>query len=215
MLNWQEFIRSEQAKPYYSNLIDLINKDREKHIIYPDKDDIFNAFKLCSLDKVKIVLFGQDPYINGEAHGLSFSIKKDMKVAPSLKNIFKEINNDLGIQNSSGDLTPWAKQGVLLLNSALTVRAGQSNSHANYGWHTFTDEAIKLVNQQDRPIVYLLWGSFARSKKKFITNPKHLVLESAHPSPLSAHNGFFGNKHFSRCNAFLKNNNIEEINWST
>lgn len=224
MNNWKSFIEQEQQKEYYKKLLSLIEEDSKKNIIYPHKNDIFNAFKLCDLKDIKCVILGQDAYINDQiinnktipqAMGLSFSVRKDFQLPPSLKNIFKELKNDLNISNISGDLTVWARQGVLLLNSALTVRKGESNSHANFGWHIFTDEAIKLINEQDRPIVYLLWGSFARSKKKFITNSKHLILESAHPSPLSAHNGFIGNKHFSKCNDFLIKNNIVPIDWKT
>lgn len=215
-MSWKQFIESESKKDYYKIIIDHVQQDAKKHTIYPKHEDIFNAFKYCSLDKVKVVILGQDPYINpGQAHGLSFSVPTDTQLPPSLKNIFKELKSDLGIDTPAhGCLELWARQGVLLLNSTLTVRQGQSNSHKNFGWETFTDAAIKKVNELEQPIVYLLWGSHARSKNKYITNSKHLVLESVHPSPLSAHNGFFGSKPFSQVNKFLIKNNVEPIDWS-
>jgi uracil-DNA glycosylase len=217
LMDWQSFIRSEQSKPYYAELIRLIEEDRKAHTIYPPSKDIFNAFKYCPLDKTNVVIIGQDCYHGpGQAHGLSFSVLPGVPIPPSLRNIFREINNDLGqsYEFPNGCLIPWAKQGVLLLNSILTVRQGEPGSHSQYGWQTFTDNAIKLLNEQDKPIVFLLWGSYSRAKRKLITtNPKHLVLESGHPSPFSQHL-FFGNHHFSKCNDFLISHNIEPINWS-
>ena len=173
--------------------------------------------KYTSFDNVKAVIIGQDPYHGiGQAHGLCFSVKKGVMPPPSLVNIFKEIKNDLGIDNTGkhGELTKWAKNGVLLLNNVLTVREGCANSHRGMGWEEFTDDVIRLLNTREKPMVYLLWGANARAKKKLITNPAHLVLECAHPSPLSAYNGFFGCRHFSKANEFLKNNGLEEIDWS-
>jgi len=214
-MNWKKFIKSESEKDYYKKLTASIVEDGKSHTIYPHHKDIFNAFKYCPLDQVKTVILGQDPYINPrEAHGLSFSVPIGTLIPPSLRNIFKELQDDLSIAKPThGCLTSWAQQGVLLLNSILTVRQGQSNSHRNFGWETFTNAAIELVNQQDHPIAYLLWGQNARNKKNLITNPKHLILEAAHPSPLSAYNGFFGCKHFSKTNNFLIQNNIQPIDW--
>jgi uracil-DNA glycosylase len=176
---------------------------------------MYNAFKLTPLDQVKVVILGQDPYHGAnQAHGLAFSVQPECEVPPSLRNIYKEINSDIGShQFPHGNLTSWAEQGVLLLNTVLTVRANSANSHRDMGWETFTDQVIQTVNEQDRPIVYLLWGSAAKNKKVLITNSKHFVLEAAHPSPLSAYNGFFGCKHFSKANQFLTTNNIQPINW--
>jgi uracil-DNA glycosylase len=216
-MDWQSFIRAEQAKPYYSELVRLIEEDRKAHTIYPPSKDIFNAFKYCPLDKTKVVIIGQDCYHGpGQAHGLSFSVPPGVPIPPSLRNIFKEISTDLGqpYTPSSGCLIPWAKQGVLLLNSVLTVRQGEPGSHSQYGWETFTDNVIKLLNGLDRPIVYILLGAYAKSKGKLITNTKHLQLHASHPSPFSAYNGFFGSKVFSKCNDFLVSNNIQPINWN-
>ena len=179
--------------------------------------DIFNAFKYTSFENVKAVIIGQDPYHGiGQAHGLCFSVKKGVAPPPSLVNIFKEIKSDLGIDNTGkhGELTKWAESGVLLLNNVLTVREAQANSHKGKGWEFFTDNVIKLLNTREKPMVFLLWGANARAKKKLLTNPAHLVLECAHPSPLSAYNGFFGCRHFSRANEFLKSHGIDEIDWS-
>ena len=179
-------------------------------------NDLYNCFRLTPYDKIKCVILGQDPYHNeGQAHGLCFSVKKGVEPPPSLKNIYKEIKDDLGITEPPefGDLTSWAKEGVLLLNTVLTVRAGAANSHKDCGWQQFTDEVIKKVSDREEPMVFMLWGGNARSKKYLINSKKHLVLECAHPSPLSAYNGFFGCKHFSKCNDFLIKNGKEPINW--
>lgn len=193
-----------------------MRSERGTGIVYPANDSVFNAFKLTPLDKVRVLCLGQDPYVQaGQAHGLAFSVPTGVKPPPSLLNIFKEQRTDLGIEQPSdmGNLEGWARQGVLLLNSVLTVRAGESGSHKQAGWMEFTDGAISLVNQQDRPVVYLLLGSFAKSKRALITNSKHCVITAAHPSPLSAHAGFFGSKVFSRTNAFLEEQDIEPIDW--
>jgi uracil-DNA glycosylase len=178
-------------------------------------NDIFNAFRYTDYNSVRAVIIGQDPYHNeGQAHGLCFSVKKGVQIPPSLVNIYKELQSDLGIPMANhGELTQWAKQGVMLLNSVLTVRAGSAGSHRNKGWEIFTDRAISLLNEREQPIVFILWGGYARAKKSLITNQCHLVLEAAHPSPLSAYNGFFGCKHFSKCNEFLRSLGKEEINW--
>lgn len=179
--------------------------------------DIFNAFKLTSYDSVKAVIIGQDPYHGeGQAHGLSFSVRKGIAPPPSLVNIFKEIKDDVGIDNTGmhGELTKWAENGVLLLNSVLTVRADQARSHRNLGWEEFTSNVINLLNLREKPIVFMLWGADAKAKSALITNPQHLILKAAHPSPLSAYNGFFGCKHFSKANEFLKSRGIEPIDWS-
>lgn len=214
MISWKDFIKGQSSQEYYVKLSKSLRE--EKHQVYPKRKDLFNAFKYCPLDKVSVFLCGQDPYFNeGQAHGLAFSVPPGIVIPPSLRNIFKEINSDLGTNHifPNGCLIPWAQQGVLLLNSVLTVRAGEPNSHKGLGWETFTDNAISLLDKQDRPMTFLLWGSSARSKKRLLSNPKHLILESAHPSPLSAHNGFFGNHHFTKTNQFLKDNGLEPIDW--
>ncbi len=215
MINsYKEFINIEKEKEYYINLKKFVVDEYNKYVCYPPYNDIFNAFKKTPLDKTKVVILGQDPYHEvNQAHGLAFSVLCD-KLPPSLQNIYKEMANDLNVTiNQNGDLTYLARQGVLLLNTSLTVREHIANSHANKGWEIFTDNCLKLLNELDRPIVFILWGRNAISKEKFLNNPKHLVLKSAHPSPLSAYNGFFGSKPFSKTNAFLKKNNIEEIRW--
>lgn len=193
----------------------IIDHEYDTKTIYPPKDYIYNALKLTPYANVKVVIVGQDPYHGeGEAHGLSFSVQKGIKLPPSLKNIYKEIYDDLKIvEPNCGDLSSWAKEGVLLLNSSLTVIKDEPNSHQKIGWEIFTDYIIKLLNLKEEPIVFILWGNFARSKKVFITNPKHLILESAHPSPFSANYGFFGSKPFSKANNFLIKNNLKPINW--
>ena len=185
------------------------------HVVYPPADDIFNAFHFTPLREVKGVILGQDPYHNyGQAHGLSFSVKPGVDIPPSLVNIYKELHDDLGCYiPNNGYLVKWAKQGVLLLNTVLTVRAHQANSHRGIGWEQFTDAAIKILNQQDRPIVFILWGRPAQQKKAMLNNPHHLILEAPHPSPLAAYRGFFGSKPFSQTNAFLEKNGIEPIDW--
>lgn len=203
--------KSENFNKFYNTIMELYKKD----IIYPPRDLIFNALKLTPYKDVKVVIVGQDPYHGeGEAHGLSFSVQKGIKLPPSLKNIYKELQSDLGIEPSkNGDLTKWAKEGVLLLNATLTVKKDTPNSHSKLGWEPFTDYVIKKLNAKNAPIVFILWGNFARSKNKFITNPIHFVIESAHPSPFSANSGFFGSRPFSKTNEFLKKNNIKEIDW--
>lgn len=215
-MTWKDFLNEQSRQDYYLKLSDFLRVEGRKHQVYPQHKDLFNAFEYCSLDKVKICIFGQDPYINpGQAHGLAFSVLPGVDVPPSLRNIFTEIRSDLGTSHVflDGCLIPWAQQGVLLLNSVLTVRAKEPFSHKGKGWETFTDNAISLLNEQDRPMVFLLWGSPAKAKKKLLSNPKHLILESVHPSPLSAYNGFFGSKHFSKTNQFLKDNGLEPIDW--
>jgi uracil-DNA glycosylase len=214
--NWEEIIEEEKQKEYFFTLKEFINKEYSNYNVYPVKEDIFSALKYTPFDKVKIIIIGQDPY-HGEnqAHGLAFSVKPGTKIPPSLLNIFKELSSDLGISVSkTGYLLPWAKQGVLLLNTVLTVRAGEANSHKNKGWEIFTDRIIKELNNDPQPKVFLLWGRPAQEKEKFLTNSAHLVLKAHHPSPLSASRGFFGCKHFSRANTYLKENNLQEINWN-
>lgn len=204
-------MEGEFEKPYYQELRRFLINEYSTKIIYPDMYDIFNALQLTSYEKVKAVILGQDPYHEpGQAHGLCFSVKKGTRKPPSLVNIFKELQDDLGIPiPDHGFLEGWAKEGVLLLNTVLTVQAHRANSHRGKGWETFTDRVITLLNQREEPIVFILWGANARSKKALITNSSHLILEAVHPSPLSAHNGFFGGRYFSRTNGFLK----EPIHW--
>ena len=213
--DWQEALKAEYAKPYYKQLYQFVNEEYRTRKIFPPGNDIFNAFHLTPLNRVKAVILGQDPYHNdGQAHGLCFSVNKGVEIPPSLVNIYKELHDDIGFMiPDHGCLTEWAEQGVLLLNTVLTVRAHQANSHRNVGWEQFTDAAIKVLNEQDRPIVFMLWGRPAREKKKLLTNPQHLILEAAHPSPLSAYNGFFGCRHFSKCNQFLVSKGVEPVNW--
>ncbi|MBR3403445.1 MAG: uracil-DNA glycosylase [Parasporobacterium sp.] len=213
--DWQEALKAEYAKPYYKQLYQFVNEEYRTRKIFPPGNDIFNAFHLTPLNQVKAVILGQDPYHNdGQAHGLCFSVNKGVEIPPSLVNIYKELHDDIGFMiPDHGCLTEWAQQGVLLLNTVLTVRAHQANSHRNIGWEQFTDAAIKVLNEQDRPIVFMLWGRPAREKKKLLTNPQHLILEAAHPSPLSAYNGFFGCRHFSKCNQFLVSKGVEPVNW--
>ena len=202
---------SPNFRKFYNNVLKLYDKET----IFPPKDYIFNALKLTPYNNVKVVIVGQDPYHGvGEAHGLSFSVRDGIKVPPSLQNIYKELNSDLGINiSATGDLTKWAEQGVLLLNSVLTVKKDTPASHKGIGWEPLTDYIIRKLNSKETPIVFILWGNFARSKKAYITNPKHLVIESAHPSPFSANHGFFGSKPFSRTNQFLEQNKIQPIDW--
>ncbi len=215
--DWDELLKNEFEKEYYINLRQRLKAEYSTKRIFPDMYDIFNAMKITSYNDVKCVILGQDPYHGeGQAHGLSFSVKKGIKPPPSLVNIFKEIKSDTGIDNSGkhGDLTRWAENGVLLLNAVLTVRANQARSHHGIGWEIFTTDIIKLLNEREKPIVFMLWGNDAKSKESFITNPAHLVLKAAHPSPLSARNGFFGCRHFSKANEFLREVGQGEIDWS-
>lgn len=213
--NWDILLESEFKKDYYLNLRKFLVSEYKTQTVYPDMNNIFNSLKLTDYKDVKVVILGQDPYHEpGQAHGLCFSVKKGVQPPPSLQNIYKEIHAELGLPiPPHGELTDWAKRGVLLMNTCLTVRRGQANSHKGMGWEIFTDNVIKLLNARPEPIVFLLWGRNARDKAKLITNPVHLVLESAHPSPLSAYNGFFGNGHFKKANDFLRKTYGEEINW--
>ena len=213
--DWLAPLSPEFKKPYYAELYKKVREEYSTCQIFPPADEIFTAFELTPLSEVKVVIIGQDPYHgDGQAHGLCFSVKPEIETPPSLVNIYKELNSDLGcfIPNN-GYLTKWAKQGVLMLNTVLTVRAHQANSHRGIGWETFTDAAIRILNEQDRPIVYLLWGKPAQMKKSMLNNPKHLILEAPHPSPLSAYRGFFGCQHFSKTNEYLKENGLEPIDW--
>ncbi len=213
--NWDILLRDEWSKDYYRNLRKFLVSEYRTKTIYPDMNDIFNSLKYTDYKDVKAVILGQDPYHEpSQAHGLCFSVKKGVPAPPSLQNIYKEIHAELGLPiPNHGELTSWAKQGVLLMNTVLTVRRGQANSHKGMGWEIFTDNIIKLLNERPEPIVFLLWGGNARSKAKLITNPAHLVLQSAHPSPLSAYNGFFGNGHFIKANDFLIKTYGKGIDW--
>lgn len=213
--DWLQPLSPEFKKPYYAKLYKTIREEYSTKQIFPPADEIFTAFEMTPLSDVKVVIIGQDPYHgDGQAHGLCFSVKPDVETPPSLVNMYKELNSDLGCYiPNNGYLTKWAKQGVLLLNTVLTVRAHQANSHRGIGWEEFTDAAIRILNEQDRPIVYLLWGKPAQTKKAMLNNPKHLILEAPHPSPLSAYRGFFGCQHFSKTNEFLKANGLEPIDW--
>lgn len=213
---WDEVLGEEFQKEYYLKLRRILAKEYKTTTIYPDMYDIFNALKYTDYPDVKAVILGQDPYHGaGQAHGLCFSVRKGIEPPPSLKNIFKEIQDELGIAPPNhGELTKWAKEGVLLLNTALTVRAGMANSHRGLGWEILTDRIIELLNLREEPIVFLLWGANAKQKATLITNPQHLVLKAAHPSPLSAHNGFFGCGHFKMCNDFLESVGQKPVDWS-
>ena len=213
--DWAEPLSPEFKKPYYAKLYRTIKEEYQTRQIFPDPNDIFNAFHLTPLSEVKVVILGQDPYHNdGQAHGLCFSVKPDVEIPPSLVNIYQELRDDLGCKiPNNGNLEKWAKQGVLMLNTVLTVRAHQANSHRGIGWEEFTDAAIRILNEQDRPIVFILWGRPAQMKKSMLTNPKHLILEAPHPSPLSAYRGFFGSKPFSKTNQFLEAHGLAPIDW--
>ena len=214
--DWLPAVRAEFAKPYYRELYNFVRREYADRTVYPPADQIFNALHLTPLGKVKAVILGQDPYHNvHQAHGLCFSVPEDQpEMPPSLINIFRELHDDVGCRMpQTGCLTKWAEQGVLLLNTVLTVRAHQANSHRGHGWEQFTDAIISAVEAQDRPIVYMLWGSPAQSKAVMVTNPKHLVLKAPHPSPLSAYRGFFGCRHFSQCNEFLVAHGETPIDW--
>lgn len=214
--DWDEKLKIIWESEGFQKFFHIVEKEYQKNTIYPPKDYIFNALKLTPYQNVKVVIVGQDPYHGeNEAHGLSFSVQKGIKVPPSLQNIYKELYQDLNIPiRNNGDLTGWAKQGVLLLNAVLTVVKDTPASHRNLGWERLTDYIIKLLNEKQEPIVFILWGNFAKAKQKLITNPKHLVLTSAHPSPFSAYYGFFGSKPFSKTNEFLIQNNQTPINWN-
>lgn len=213
--SWDKVLKEMFDSKEYQAFFQKIEKEYQNKIIYPKKENIYNALKLTPYENVKVVIVGQDPYHGeNEAHGLSFSVQKGIKLPPSLKNIYKELLNDLNIvEPNCGDLTSWAKEGVLLLNSVLTVEKDKPASHAKIGWNKYTDYIIQKINENEKPVVFILWGNFAKTKKELITNPKHLIITSAHPSPFSARNGFFGSKPFSKTNEFLKENNIKPINW--
>lgn len=212
---WDDLLKQEFQEEYFQNLLAFIKKEYKEKIIYPKQNEVFNAFRYTDFDKVKVVILGQDPYHGpNQAEGLSFSVKNEVQKPPSLKNIFKELENDLGIPFPKvNSLKPWAKQGVLLLNAVLTVEEHKPTSHKEKGWEKFTDDVIKMINQKEEPVVFILWGAYARNKKALITNPKHFIIESAHPSPFSAYHGFFGSKPFSKTNEFLRQNHIKEIDW--
>lgn len=213
--SWDELLKDEFEKDYYKKLRGMLAREYREFVVYPDMYDIFNALRYTPFEKVKAVILGQDPYHGpGQAHGLCFSVKKGVPAPPSLQNIFKELRDDLGCAvPSHGELTEWAHQGVLLLNTVLTVRQSQPNSHRPLGWEIFTDRVISLLNDSPEPIVFLLWGGNAKAKRNLLTNPAHLVLTAAHPSPLSAYNGFFGCRHFSKANEFLEAHGAGAIDW--
>ncbi len=211
---WDLVLKEEMNKPYFKELGVFVKDEYAHKIIFPQYKNIFNALRYTDYDEVKVVILGQDPYHGiGEAHGLSFSVQEGVRRPPSLDNIFKELYNDLAVKRENNNLTDWAKQGVFLLNSVLTVVKDTPLSHKGKGWETFTDALISLLNKREKPIVFILWGSYARSKKVLITNPNHYIIESAHPSPLSAHRGFFGSKPFSKTNNFLVSHGIKPIKW--
>jgi uracil-DNA glycosylase len=214
-MSWKAILQAEKEKPYFQEIIRKVQEDAKQHTIYPPHKDVFNAFKYCPYDKTKALILGQDPYHSeGQAHGLAFSVQPGVDIPPSLRNIYEELFNDLDIEPANhGCLIPWARQGVLLLNAALTVRKGQAGSHQDIGWKQFTDHIISMLNERSQPMVFLLWGTYARSKRELITNARHLVLETSHPSPLSAYRGFMGCGHFSQTNSFLTTNNIDPIDW--
>lgn len=214
-LSWKQRLSGEFSKPYFIQLIDFIKSEYQTNVVYPPGKEIFNAFDSCDFDEVKVVIIGQDPYHGpGQANGLSFSVKDNARMPPSLVNIFKEIQNDLGKPIPlSGDLQRWANQGVLLLNATLTVRASLPGSHQNKGWESFTDAVIQKISSEKENVVFLLWGAYAQKKGEIIDRNKHLVLMSAHPSPFSADRGFFGNKHFSKTNQYLRSKGLKEIDW--
>lgn len=213
--DWDEILKDEWKKDYYIRLRKNLINEYKNYTIYPNMYDIFNALKKVSYEDTKVVILGQDPYHGvGQAHGFSFSVQEGIKTPPSLLNIYKELQDDLGLYiPDNGNLIKWANQGVLLLNSTLTVRAHQANSHKDIGWTILTDNIIKLLNEREKPIVFLLWGKFAQSKEILITNRRHLIIKSAHPSPFAAHRGFFGSKPFSKTNDFLIKNNMSPIDW--
>ena len=213
--DWDELLKEEFKKDYYLNLREFLIDEYNTKTIYPDKEDIFNALKLTSFENTKVLILGQDPYHGkGQGHGLSFSVNKEIRVPPSLRNIYKELHDDIGEEiPNSGYLKKWAEQGVLLLNTALTVREKEPNSHKNMGWEIFTNRVIELLNEKEKPMVFILWGNNAKSKEELITNKNHLIIKSTHPSPFSAHRGFLGSKPFSRTNEFLKSVGENPIDW--
>lgn len=212
---WDELLKEEYQEEYFQKLLEFIKEEYKKKTIYPKQNEVFNAFRYTDFDNLKVVILGQDPYHGpNQAEGLSFSVSNEVLKPPSLKNIFKELESDMKIPfPEANSLKPWAKQGVLLLNAVLTVEEHKPTSHKDKGWEHFTDDIIKIINKKKEPVVFILWGSYARDKKKLITNPNHYIIESAHPSPFSARNGFFGSKPFSKTNKFLKSKGIKEIDW--
>ena len=213
--DWDEKLKIVWESEGFKKFIRIINNEYKTKTIYPPKNFIFNALKLTPYSNTKVVIVGQDPYHGeGEAHGLSFSVQEGIKIPPSLQNIYKELNDDLGLPiPNTGDLTKWGKEGVLMLNAVLTVEKDKPASHRNLGWERLTDYIIKVLNQKEDPVVFILWGNFAKEKESLITNPKHYIIKSTHPSPFSARNGFFGSKPFSKTNNFLRENHIKEIDW--
>lgn len=213
--SWDKVLSEEYKQEYFQNLMNFVKEEYKTKVIYPKQNEVFNAFRYTDFENVKVVILGQDPYHGpNQAEGLSFSVSNEVLKPPSLKNIFKELESDLGIPfPKANSLKPWAKEGVLLLNAVLTVQEHTPTSHKDKGWEIFTDSVIKYLNKKNVPIVFILWGSYARSKKSFITNPIHCIIESPHPSPFSAYNGFFGSKPFSKTNEFLRKNGLKEINW--
>lgn len=212
---WDEFLEQEEKQPYFIELMKAVSEAREEGNVYPTEEDMFSCFRLCPYDKVKVVILGQDPYHGpGQAHGLSFSVQKDIRIPPSLRNIYKELKSDLDIDPAShGYLAKWAEQGVLLMNTSWSVEEGKAGSHKKIGWATFTDHVLEELNNYDKPLVFILWGNHAIKAASGITNPKHLLIKGVHPSPLAASRGFFGSKPFSKTNEFLKKNNRTPINW--
>lgn len=212
--DWDIILQEEYKKEYFNKIKSLVREEYNKKEIFPPANRVFYAFRKTSYKNVKVVILGQDPYHGiGEANGLCFSVNRGIKMPPSLKNIYKELKDDLNVERTDSDLSDWAEDGVLLLNSVLTVEKDKPASHKFVGWEEFTDNVIKKLNEKEEPVVFILWGNFAKGKSKYITNPKHLVLSSAHPSPFSVHQGFFGSRPFSKTNEFLKKNNIKEIEW--
>lgn len=212
---WDELLKEEYKKEYFIKLMDFVKNEYKNKVIYPKQNEVFNAFRYTDFDNLKVVILGQDPYHGpNQAEGLSFSVSNQVLKPPSLKNIFKELESDLGIPYpEANSLKPWAKQGVLLLNAVLTVEEHKPTSHKDMGWEQFTDDIIKIINKKEEPVVFILWGAYARNKKALINNPNHYIIESAHPSPFSARNGFFGSRPFSKTNEFLKRKGLKEIDW--
>lgn len=213
--SWDTFLQEEYKKEYFKKLMDFVKEEYKTKTIYPKQNEVFNAFRYTDFENLKVVILGQDPYHGpNQAEGLSFSVSNEVLKPPSLKNIFKELESDLGIPfPEANSLKPWAKEGVLLLNAVLTVQEHTPTSHKDKGWETFTDNVIRIINEKQEPVVFILWGSYARNKKSLITNTMHYVIESPHPSPFSAYNGFFGSKPFSKTNEFLKSKGLKEIDW--
>ncbi|MBR6253556.1 MAG: uracil-DNA glycosylase [Clostridia bacterium] len=213
--SWDDILKEEFEKDYYKNIREFLKYEYSHYKIYPNMNNIFDSLKYASYENIKVVIIGQDPYHEeGQAHGLSFSVQPGIAIPPSLQNIYKELHDDLGCYvPNNGYLVKWAKQGVLLLNNVLTVRAHQANSHKDKGWEEFTDSIIKILNKREKPIVFMFWGACAKTKEALVTNPNHLILKAVHPSPLSAYRGFFGCKHFSKANEFLKSHGEEPIDW--